>query len=179
MFCVRCVSPRRKAIGWDQIRRTVGWTELLVIQRSLSARQSQTPFTRSCTDRAGTKFDDACTAGSFFIGSGELVVSLRAAVGNSREPHTRIAAMPVRGAPSFAAKELWQSSLCVDGKLAHAREPQSEAQSGATSIARRVKIATARPHKLAFRSIFIVDTPRYAGGFVESTRPRRAVSRRH
>src|SRR6266404_3522780 len=125
------------------------------------------------------KFDDARTAESFFIGSGELVGLLRAAVGNSCNPQTRIAATLVRGAPSFAAKELWQSSLCVDAQLAHAREPQSEAQSGATSIARRVKIATARQRKAACRSIFIISSPRYAGRFVQSTRPRRAVSRRH
>jgi hypothetical protein len=100
-------------------------------------------------------------------------------VGNSREPQVPIDAMPVRGAPSFAAKELWQFSLCVDEKLAHAREPQSEAQSGATSIARRVKIATARRRKSAFRSIFIVNTPSYAVRFAESTQPRGAVSRRH
>ena len=105
---------------------------------------------------AGTKFDDACTAETCSMRSGEFDFSLKAAKGNSCKPQTRIAATPVRGTLSLAVKELWQSSLCVDDKLAHAREPQSEAQSGATSIARRVKIAIARRRKKAFGQMFML-----------------------
>jgi|SRR6266851_491710 len=101
-------------------------------------------------DSDGARFDGAWTAETFFPVSGELVGSLRAAAGNSCKPQTRIAARPVREPLSFAGKELWQSSLGVDAKLAHTREPQSEPQSGATSIARSVKIAIARRCKKVF-----------------------------
>ena len=116
-----------------------------------------------------TKFDDAYSAELLLALSGEFDASSRAAEGNSREAQTRIPATAVRGARSSALKELWQSSLCADDKPAHGREPQSEAQSGATSIATKVKIAIARRGKSALRGIFMINITRYARRFVEST----------
>ena len=172
---MRCVSARGGKRGLDQMRRTAGRTGVFAMQHSSPARAWDVSLTESWAYRDGTKFDSACAAESLFIGPAEVVGSLRAAAGKSREPQARIASTPVRGAWSSAAKELWQPSLCVDDEPAHAREPQSEAQSGARSNARRVRVAMVRRRKCVLGRIFIVNTQRYAGTFVESNRPSRAV----
>jgi hypothetical protein len=148
------------------------------MQHSSSARSSDMSLAGSGTDCDGAKFDGAHTAETFFTGPGELLVSLRTAEGSSREPQMRIAAAPAGGALSLAAKELWQSSLCVDDRLTHAREPHSAVQSDATSIARRVKIAIGRCSKKPYGRLFmLITTLRRAKHGVNSTARRDFVPR--
>src|SRR5258706_14690811 len=93
-----------------------------------------------------------CSVKTCFSGSRELVVSLRAALGKSPKGQARAVPWFACCVSAFAVAERWQSSV---DELAHTREPQSGAQSGAINIASGMTVAMAWRCRLAIRRMIM------------------------
>ena len=100
---------------------------------------------------------------------------MSAAVGSSPTAQAWAVRKSVRGVSASALTQLWQS-LVEACELAHAREPQRGAQSGAINIASRITKAVACRRNFAMRCLIISMSNATPETFSESTRTNRFLA---